>query len=187
MIARAMKHVMMIITLLGAVSGQVNAESNTHPNFELVSSYILGPGDKIQVQVYHEPDLTIEARLSDASTIMFPFLGEISAAGLTIGQLKVKITEALNTLLVEPMVSVEVTEYRPFFVNGEVQKPGGYPYLPGLTVQKAVSIAGGFTERASRSKAKLVQEKAPNHKEIGVGMNTPVAPGDVVIIEESFF
>lgn len=166
------------------------AFANAVPESEnaLMSNYELGAGDKISISVFREPDLAVEAKLTDAGTIIFPFLGEMNVKGLTVGKLKDKITQGLNgRYLKDPSVTVSVLEYREFFVNGEVNKPGAFPYLPGLTVQKAISIAGGFTERASQSSVILEREKDENRKGVEVEMDAPLAPGDIVIVEESFF
>ncbi|MBL1262358.1 polysaccharide biosynthesis/export family protein [Methylomicrobium sp. RS1] len=153
-----------------------------------MSNYELGAGDKIMITVFREPDLTLEAKLTDAGTIIFPFLGEMNVKGLTVGRLKDKITQSLSgRYLKDPRVTVSVLEYREFFVNGEVNRPGAFPYLPGLTVQKAISIAGGFTERASQSSVLLEREKDVARQGIEVELDAPIAPGDVVIVEESFF
>jgi len=179
-----------IIFLFIALTLSVAAPANTEIDTEngVMSLYELGAGDKILITVFREPDLTVEAKLTDAGTIIFPFLGEINVKGLTVGKLKDKITQGLmGRYLKDPSVSVSVMEYRQFFVNGEVNKPGAYPYMPGLTVQKAISIAGGFSERASQSSVQLEREKDPNSQSIEVKLDTPIAPGDVVIVEESFF
>ena len=84
-------------------------------------------------------------------------------------------------------VTVTIDEYRNFFVNGMVEKPGGYPYTPGLTVRKAISIAGGFKERASREKINIVREDDKSGTPKRVDLNTVVYPGDILTIEESFF
>ena len=111
-----------------------------------LSSYKLGSGDMITIRVVGEDDLRRERlRLSDAGTISFPILGEIRVKGLTVGALEEHITKGLKgRYLVNPQVTVSIDEYRNFFVNGSVEKPGGYPFSPGLTVRKAISIAGGF-------------------------------------------
>ncbi|MGJ0515717.1 MAG: polysaccharide biosynthesis/export family protein [Methylomicrobium sp.] len=181
-----MKILFLFIALL--ISASVGANNETQVDNGLMSHYELGAGDKIRISVYREPDLTLEAELTDAGTIIFPFLGEMNVKGLTVGKLKDKITQGLSgRYLKDPSVSVSVLEYREFFVNGEVQKPGAFPYLPGLTVQRAISIAGGFTERASQSSVLLEREKDANRQGVEVELNVPIAPGDVVIVEESFF
>lgn len=170
------------------LSGSAAANTEAQADAGLMSHYELGAGDKIRITVYREPDLTTEAKLTDAATIIFPFLGELNVKGLTVGKLKDNITQGLNgRYLKDPNVSVSVLEYREFFVNGEVKKPGAFPYLPGLTVQRAISIAGGFTERASQSSVLLEREKDANREGVEVELNAPIAPGDVVIVEESFF
>ena len=153
-----------------------------------VSTYRLGAGDKIKIQVYGEPDMGVEATLSDAGTLVHPVLGEIKAAGLTIGELSGALVEELKgPYLVDPKVSVNILEYRQYYVNGEVQEPGAYHYVPGLTVQKAVSVAGGFTQRASRTSINLISDTDPTQTPKEVGLDTPVNPGDILTIEESFF
>ena len=154
----------------------------------VLSNYQLGSGDKIKIQVYGEDGLSMETKLTDAGTILYPFLGEVRVAGMTVGQLADRIVEGLKgRYLVDPKVSVSVLEYREFFVNGEVKSPGAYPYQPGLTVQKAVSMAGGFTERASHSEITLLKEKDPDGKPGKVDLSAPVSPGDVLTVEQSFF
>jgi polysaccharide export outer membrane protein len=155
---------------------------------DTLSNYQLGPGDRIKIAVYEEKDLTVETALTDAGTIAYPFLGEIRVAGLTVGQLSELIVSRLKgPYLINPKVSISVTQYRSFFIYGEVQKPGSYPYQPGLTVQRAVAIAGGFTERASRRAIMLEKERDPAHVQTRVKLTDSVEPGDVVTVEESFF
>jgi polysaccharide export outer membrane protein len=152
------------------------------------SAYTLATGDLVSIQVYGEADLSLETRLSDAGTIIYPFLGELKLAGMTIGEAERTITRGLKgDYLVDPKVSVRVAEYRQFYVDGQVKKPGGYPYQPGLTVQRAVSLAGGFTERASRSSIYIVKEGRQKDQQRRAGLNSTVGPGDIVIVEESFF
>ena len=90
-------------------------------------------------------------------------------------------------ILVNPQVSVFIEEYRPFFINGMVEKPGGYPFQPGLTVRKAAALAGGFKERASMRKIFLIREGDRNQLTVNVDLNAVVLPGDIVTVEESFF
>ena len=157
---------------------------------DLLSRYRLASGDVISIYVLGEDDLKREKmRLTDAGTIQYPVLGEIQVKGLTTGELEQKITTGLikAQYLKHPRVTVNIDEYRPFFINGEVYKPGGYPYVPGLTVLKAVSLAGGFKDRASKSKIYVVRDGTPNEARQKVELDTPIYPGDVLTIEESFF
>ena len=165
----------------GAATGAIAAS---------LSDYRLGSGDSIKITVYEEPELALEVRLSDAATISYPFLGEMQVAGLTAGQLEEKITTGLKgDYLVNPNVTVSVAEYRQFYIHGEVEEPGGFSYLPGLTLRKAVALAGGFTERASRSKMYVIRDGVAHDSEMGrqISLDEELSPGDIVTIEQSFF
>ncbi len=154
-----------------------------------LSSYKLAAGDVISIRVLGEDDFTREKiRLTDAGTVSFPAIGEIKVLGRTVGDLEAIIVAGLKgRILVNPRVSVQIEEYRPFYVNGMVEKPGGYPFQPGLTVRKAASLAGGFKERASLSKIFVIREDDPNQRAQKVDLNTPLGPGDIMTVEESFF
>jgi protein involved in polysaccharide export with SLBB domain len=157
-------------------------------NSEL-SSYKLGSGDMISIRVLGEDDLKRERiRLSDAGTISFPVLGEIRVKGMTVGALEDYVANGLRgRYLLNPQVTISIDEYRNFFVNGMVEKPGGYPFSPGLTVRKAISIAGGFRERAARDKINIIRDDDPNQTIRKVDLSTGVQPGDILTVEESFF
>jgi len=154
-----------------------------------LSNYRLGSGDVITVEVLGEDDLKRERiRLSDAATISYPILGEIRLSGKTVGELERIIREGLRgRYLVNPQVLVTINEYRHFYINGQIKRPGGYPFVPGLTVLKAVAIAGGFNERAARDKIFVVRENDAAQKRVQVDTNAAVYPGDIVTVEESFF
>lgn len=154
-----------------------------------LSSYKLAAGDVISIRVLGEDEFTREKiRLTDAGTVSFPTIGEIKVLGRTVGDLEAIIVGGLKgRILVNPKVSVQIEEYRPFYVNGMVDKPGGYPFQPGLTVRKAVSLAGGFKERASPSKIFVIREDDPGQKAQKVDLNTFIGPGDILTVEESFF
>jgi polysaccharide biosynthesis/export protein VpsN len=154
-----------------------------------LSAYKLGSGDTVSIRVLGEEDLKRERiRLSDAGTISFPVLGEIRVKGMTVGALEDFITRGLKgRYLLNPQVTVSIDEYRNFFVNGMVEKPGGYPFAPGMTVRKAISLAGGFKERASREKLNIIRDDDPKQTPRKVDMNTAVLPGDILTVEESFF
>lgn len=153
-----------------------------------ISEYPLGVGDLIKIQVYGEEELSMEVRLNDAGTISYPFLGEIRARGLTIGALSDLITRQLaDGYLVNPNVNVTIGEYREFFIYGEVKAPGSYPFQPGLNLQKAVALAGGFGERASSSKFYVAREGEAAGRGTKAQLSSPIFPGDIVTIEESFF
>lgn len=154
-----------------------------------LSNYRLGSGDVITVEVLGEDDLKRErVRLSDAATISYPVLGEIRLSGKTVGEIEHIVREGLRgRYLVNPQVTVTINEYRQFYINGQIRRPGGYAFVPGLTVLKAVAIAGGLSERAARDKIFVVREADPAKERVRVEMNDPVYPGDIVSVEESFF
>ncbi len=157
--------------------------------------YLLGPGDLIAIQVYEEPELSLDMRVGFAGTITYPFLGEIQVAGMTPEQLETDIRDKLKgPYLVNPSVVVSILEYRPFYVNGEVKKPGSYEYYPGMTIERAISIAGGFSDRASRSKIyvehDVMSEGSSSKKkasEVKAELSDNVLPGDVITVKQSFF
>ncbi len=150
--------------------------------------YELGAGDMVRIQVYDEEDLYLEARVSDSGTISYPFLGEIKVIGSTPTQLERYITSKLKgDYLIIPKVSVDILEYRPFYVNGEVEEAGGFPFQPGITVRKAISVAGGFKERASRDKIFVIRNDGPSGRPVKVILDELIRPGDIIIVEQSFF
>lgn len=150
-------------------------------------SYILGPGDKIEIKVYGQKELTVETLLSDSGEINYPFFGQIKVTGLTVKQVEKLIYKGLkNGYLVNPNVYVHVVLYRPFYIHGEVKQPGGYPYQPGMTVNQAIALAGGLTERASKDKIYLFKERNKNHQ-ITASMTYKVNAGDTILIKQRFF
>ena len=158
-------------------------------NSSELSIYKLGVGDVISVQVVGEDELKREkVRLSDAGTLSFPYLGELRVRGMTVGALEEFITKGLKgRYLLNPQVTVTIHEYRNFFVNGQVDKPGGYPFVPGLTIRKAISMAGGFKERASKEKINVIREEDVKGISQRVALEALVQPGDIITVEESFF
>lgn len=153
-----------------------------------LSRYELGSGDKINISVYGEEDMDKELILSDAGTVSYPFLGEFRAKGLTVGQLEQMITNRLKEgYFIDPRVSVSIVEYRKFFVSGEVKSPGGFQFEPGLTLEKAVALAGGFTQRASKRGITVTREENGRPTEHELSLNDSVYPGDIIVVSESFF
>lgn len=150
--------------------------------------YVLGPGDQLAISVFGEPDLSVEFTLSDDGALDYPFLGKIQVAGLTMPQLEQRITDGLRgDYLINPEVSVSIKQYRLFFLNGEVNRPGGYAYQPGLTLEKALALAGGLSPRAARSKIIVKRANDPSGSEVRIKMSDPVRAGDVITVPQSFF
>ena len=120
------------------------------------AEYRLGPGDTVAISVFGEQDLSPQVRVNESGSIPFPFLGELQVVGLTTGQLRDLLMQGLKgDYLIDPTIAVSVAVYRPFYVNGEVEEPGHFSYEPGMTVRKALSLAGGTTDRASLKKIYL--------------------------------
>ena len=161
---------------------------------DVIDSYKLGPGDLISISVYGEDDLSLDVRIGSSGSVSYPLLGDVWVLGLTTKQLETKLVNGLKgPFLIDPSVTVSMLEYRPFYVNGEVKRPGSYAFHPGLTVDRAISIAGGFTERASKNKI-FVERNANGGIGAGaervkksVSLQDTVTPGDVLTIEQSFF
>ncbi|GMG87740.1 polysaccharide biosynthesis/export family protein [Biformimicrobium ophioploci] len=153
-----------------------------------ISDYRLGSGDRIQIRVYGEEDLSLEALISDSGTFVYPFLGEVLVNGLTLSQLETVIRTGLKgDYLINPDVLVSIVEYRPFFIQGEVNAPGGYPFQPGLTINKAAAVANGFTERASEKKIFVVRGDDPQQNRVKAKLTTMIRPGDIITVEQGFF
>lgn len=166
------------IFLAISVSSSANSDLKT---------FTLGSGDTIKISVYGEEDLSLEARLDESGTLNYPFLGEIKITGLSVAEVERLITRGLRgDYLIEPKVTVSVVQYRQFFINGEVKDPSAFSFQPGLTVGKAISLAGGFTERANKRDISIVSEE---DGEIArkVNMASPVKPGDIITVKQSFF
>ncbi|WP_410000956.1 polysaccharide biosynthesis/export family protein [Vibrio hangzhouensis] len=154
----------------------------------LDTTYKLGAGDRVQISVYGEAELSInDLYISTSGRFDYPYLGQLTALNKTPEQLRKEITQGLEQgYLIDPKVRVSVIGFRSFYVNGEVKKPGGYEYQPGLTVDKAIALAGGFTDRAARNKV-YVTKAGNGDTKVKVRLSTKISPGDILVIEESFF
>ncbi|KTD88874.1 MULTISPECIES: polysaccharide biosynthesis/export family protein [unclassified Pseudoalteromonas] len=149
--------------------------------------YVLGAGDKVEIKVFGQPDLEVTALLGNSGEVSYPFLGKIKLAGLSTTQVENLITQGLKPdYLVNPNVYVQVTEYRPFYIHGEVKSPGAYPYQPAMTVNQAVALAGGLTERASLDKIYIFKEQTKQQQQKG-NLNSQIAAGDTIKIEQRLF
>jgi len=149
------------------------------------ASYSLGSGDLISIVVFDEEELTMEVRVAK-TPMSYPFLGQVPLDGRNLAEVEHQITTGLKgDYLIEPRISISVIEYRPFFITGEVANPGSYPYQLGLTLRKAITLGGGFTERASKSK--MIVTRGGEGSEQKIQLSDPVFPDDVITIEQSFF
>ncbi|NOZ11100.1 MAG: polysaccharide export protein [Gammaproteobacteria bacterium] len=170
------------ICLLGVVLG---TQTSVHANG---GAYKLGAGDLVRIQVFREEDMDREVRIGTTGYVTYPLVGEVKAVGLTARELEKLVARRLmGRFFKAPVVTVAILEFRPFYVNGEVEKPGSYPYQPGLTVRKAISVAGGLKERASRRKINIIREKDTSATPEPATMDAPIGPGDIVYVDQSFF
>ncbi|MDM8557792.1 polysaccharide biosynthesis/export family protein [Candidatus Parabeggiatoa sp. HSG14] len=162
---------------------QQSLEINTPLN---LSNYRLNAGDLISIKVFGEEDFSVTTHLNETGTISYPFLGELNLADLTINQVEQLITSGLGKdYLVNPKLTVMVLEYQKIFVNGEVKNPGGYVFVPGLTVNKAISLAGGFTEKSSRDEISIIRSgKKKTGTPQSANLKTYMQPGDIIIVKE---
>ena len=150
--------------------------------------YLLGSSDKVRVTVYGEPSLSGEFFVTGSGLVSLPLIGEVKAAGLTLGQFQTAVQAALSDgYLKEPRVNAEVLTFRPFYILGEVTKPGTYPYTAGLTVLNAVATAGGFTYRANKVLVFIKRNGATSEVKTELTPSVLVAPGDTIRIGERFF
>jgi polysaccharide export outer membrane protein len=150
--------------------------------------YRLDAGDKLRVVVYGQEGLTNTYSVDASGAITMPLIGRVPARGLTPAELARAIAAKLrNGFIREPYVAAEVETYRPFFILGEVQAPGQYPYVPNMTVESAVAIAGGYTPRAFRKSMQLDRNDGAGVLRATVTPITPIKPGDTVTIGERWF
>jgi polysaccharide export outer membrane protein len=156
--------------------------------FVYSNDYQLGSGDQIIITVYNESDLTTKVKIDKTGFISFPFLDDIQVIGLTTKQVANIIHNGLlGDYIVDPQVNVSVAIYRPFFIHGQVKRPGGIPFQDDLTLDKAIALAGGLALRASTSDWKIT--RIVNGKTVTIQANvaTQVQPDDIIKIEQSFF
>ena len=150
--------------------------------------YHLDAGDKLRVVVYGQEGLTNTYTVSAGGSITMPLIGSVPARGRTTAGLAAEIAAKLRAGFIrEPSVAVEIETYRPFFILGEVAAPGQYPYVPNMTVESAVAIAGGFSPRARRDSVTLTHTDASGTARYAVPPGSAVSPGDTVLVGERWF
>ena len=151
-------------------------------------SYALDSGDKLRVVVFGQEGLSASYSVDTSGRITMPLIGAVDARGMTPAGLQLAIAARLrNGFVREPHVAVEVELYRPFFILGEVTLPGQYPYVPNMTVETAVAIAGGYTPRAFKYKIEISKQVNGLTEKRVVSPNYPVRPGETVHIAERWF
>ncbi|WP_369026002.1 polysaccharide biosynthesis/export family protein [Qipengyuania sp. RANM35] len=179
-----------VMLLAGCAASSLPTIAVSDANAAMNQGYRVSGGDKIRVSVFDEPTLTGEYDVGLDGGLSLPLLGTIPAQGKSAEQLAQAIAAALSEggYVNDPRVSVDVALHRPFFILGEVQAPGEYPYAGDLTVEQAIAKAGGYTPRAARSEVVLRRASWPEPRRIKLG-NSPllIGPGDTIRVEEAFF
>lgn len=152
------------------------------------AAYRLDAGDRLRIVVYGQEGLTNTYAIDAGGAITMPLIGAVGARGLTPAGLAGEITGRLrNGYIREPSVAVEIEAYRPFFILGEVAAPGQYPYVPNMSVESAVAIAGGFSPRAKRDRVTLTHTDGSGSVRAVVPLGTPISPGDTLLVGERWF
>jgi protein involved in polysaccharide export with SLBB domain len=151
--------------------------------------YRLGAGDKVHITVFNEGDLSGDFAVDGQGFVRLPLVGQVPAAGITTLGLEGRIADAFvnGGYLLNPRVAVEITNYRPFYIIGEIAKPGEYAYVNSMTAPNAIALAGGFTERASESTIWIRRLGDPKEREFQVDETTRIYPGDVIRVERSTY
>ena len=176
-----------MLCLIAALSPRALAVAEATPSGES-ADYVLGQGDRIRITVFGHEDLTGEFLLSETDTVSLPLVGTLDFNGATLGEAQRIVEDALKPdYLLNPRVSVEVLEYRPFYIIGEVNDPGAYSYVSGMTVIEAVALGGGFTYRARQNRVLVIRAADETRTEQEISANDKVLPGDVVRVPERLF
>src|ERR1700724_3320567 len=152
------------------------------------AAYRLDAGDRLRVVIYGQEGLTNIYAIDAGGSITMPLIGSVPARGRITAGLAAEIAAKLrNGYIPEPSVAVEIEAYRPFFILGEVAAPGQYPYVPNMSVESAVAIAGGFSPRARRDSVTLTHSDGSGSRRIVVPLGTSLSPGDTVLVSERWF
>ena len=171
------------LTFIISAGALAQADSPVQP-----LEYTLGSGDELEVTVFGHEDLSGSFSINELGVISLPLVGNVELGGKTRREAESLIKDALQPdYLLNPRISVQVMNYRPFYIIGEVKEPGSYPYVNGMTVTEAVALAGGYTYRAKKKEILIIRAANQSNKEIPATINTAVFPGDVIKVPERFF
>jgi polysaccharide export outer membrane protein len=175
-----------LASLVGGCSGYVRPSPAFHE--VLNQPYRFDAGDRLRITVFDQPNLSNTYQIDASGSLAFPLIGSVPARGKTTDQLQADIAGRLrNGYLRHPDVTVEVEQYRPFFVMGEVRNAGQYPYVAGMTAQTAVAISGGYTARADQSSVDITRQINGEIMSGRVPVTDPIRPGDTLYVRERFF
>ncbi|MFC4348520.1 polysaccharide biosynthesis/export family protein [Kordiimonas lipolytica] len=183
-----MKIMFLIASLVGLAFSASAQDASRADGLDVTVRYQLGSGDQIRVTVYGEEDLSGEFELDGTGVISMPLIGATKVGGMDLDKAEQLIAEKLaDGYLINPRVSVEVMNYRPLYILGEVKKPGSYPFVNGMTILNAVALASGFTYRAAKKKITITRKVDGIEQDIEVTDATLVLPGDIITVPERFF
>ena len=155
---------------------------------EQQSEYRTGSGDKLRITIFGHDDLSGDFLVDGSGYIALPLIGKIKAGDSTSREIELAIISKLKPdYLKNPRVGVEILNYRPFYILGEVKNPGSYPYVDGMTVINAIALSGGYTYRGRENKLLIIRAKDPERKKQPADHDTVVLPGDVIEVPERFF
>ena len=169
-----------LLSALFLLTGLVQAKERLQHQLE--------PGDQLQITIFNHPDLSGKFEVDSMGTLSLPLILKTQAEGLTLKELEDSIIAKLQPdYIKDPKITIEVLNYHPFYIIGEVTRPGSYPYVHGLTVMRAIALAGGHTYRAKKNKALLSRANDSDKKEISADYDTAILPGDTIEIPERFW
>ena len=171
----------------GADLPLVSTETALSPEGEPLG-YVLGTGDRVRLTVFGEPDLSGEFEVDATGKVSLPLIGDLKVGGLQMREAEKSVADRLaQGYLANPRVNIEVMNYRPFYIIGEVNQPGSYPYVNGMNVLTAVAVAGGYTYRARDDRVILTRANDPQRRKYRAAPDTPVLPGDLIEVPERLF
>jgi protein involved in polysaccharide export with SLBB domain len=179
------------LTVAGCAPGAISANGAQVPSaFAKPTSYQISDGDKLDIKVFSEPEMSGEVQVDGEGAISLPLVGRMQAAGLTAAALRQRITQQLvaKGLVQDPNVTVAMLSYEPFNIFGEVRNAGQYTYRPGMTVRDAIALAGGYTYRANKNYIYIQHQDGNGEEKLSMaGAQLYVQPGDAVRVPERYF
>ncbi|WP_306251547.1 polysaccharide biosynthesis/export family protein [Parvularcula sp. IMCC14364] len=183
---------LLIVSACGSITQPGPVATPSQPDLQVVTDdvkeYTLGAGDKLRLIVFGEDDLSGEFLVDGSGIVSLPLVGEISVEGKTVREFQRSVETSLRDgYLNDPRVSAEVLNFRPFYILGEVNSPGTYPYSDSLTVLNAVAVAEGFTYRANQRVVFIRRDGETTEQQYPLSSTTSVRPGDTIRIAERIF
>lgn len=174
--------------LTWATEEQIQSLQNQQQRTAAHEEYRLGSGDLLKITVFNQESLSGEYTIGGNGQLSFPLIGAVTAKDLSVKELEQEIAGKLKPdYLLNPRISIQVLNYRPFYILGEIKQPQSYPYVDGMTYLNAVAIAGGYTYRAKEDYVMVVRMNDPQKTEVQRNMDEKVMPGDVIRVEQRFF